>query len=84
MSGRVQGVGYRASCARQADLLGLFGHARNLDDGRVEVVASGPAEAVEALVDWCRAGPRGAEVTELTELPGGTPPAGGGPRFSVR
>lgn len=72
VAGRVQGVGYRAACAREAARLGLGGHARNLPDGRVEVVATGAAEHVAALLDWCRVGPPGARVADvaLEEAPG--------------
>ena len=66
VGGRVQGVFYRASCRREAQRLGVAGWARNLDDGRVEVVAEGPTEAVEALVAWCRQGPPSALVTGVT------------------
>ncbi len=48
--GRVQGVGFRWWTRAVAKELGLAGHARNLDDGRVEVVAQGPARAVDELV----------------------------------
>jgi acylphosphatase len=50
VSGSVQGVGYRAFVARQAAGRGLAGSATNLADGRVEVVAEGPADDVHALV----------------------------------
>ena len=64
-SGRVQGVFFRASAREQALRLGLRGHARNLDDGRVEVVAAGDAEAIEALAAWLRHGPPRAQVASL-------------------
>jgi acylphosphatase len=51
VSGQVQGVGYRAFVGREADRRGLAGSATNLPDGRVEVVAVGPAADVRALVD---------------------------------
>jgi acylphosphatase len=51
VSGRVQGVGYRAHVGREAGRLGLAGSATNLPDGRVEVVAVGPPDDVRALVD---------------------------------
>jgi acylphosphatase len=51
VSGHVQGVGYRWFVRRLASSAGVAGSARNLPDGRVEVVVEGPAEAVEALVD---------------------------------
>ena len=63
--GRVQGVWYRGSCAEQAQAIGVFGWARNLPDGRVEIVAEGDAEALDRLVEWCRHGPPAARVTAV-------------------
>lgn len=51
VSGRVQGVGFRYWVQRRAEPLGLAGSATNLGDGRVEVVAEGPREACETLLD---------------------------------
>ncbi len=65
LSGRVQGVYYRASTQREARRLGVAGYAKNLRDGSVEVWAQGDAAAVDALVGWCRGGPPRAEVTRL-------------------
>ena len=65
VAGRVQGVWYRASAARNASELGLTGWVRNLPDGRVELVAEGDAESVDALLVWCRRGPPLARVTGL-------------------
>jgi acylphosphatase len=65
VSGRVQGVFYRQGCKREADRLGVTGWAKNLDDGRVEVVAEGEEAAVDALVAWCRTGPPRALVTKV-------------------
>ena len=62
VGGRVQGVGYRESCRRQAERLGLSGWVRNRADGSVEVVFEGPSESVDAAVAWCREGPRWASV----------------------
>jgi acylphosphatase len=62
----VQGVFYRASTSERAEQLGLSGWVRNLDDGRVELAASGDAEAVEALVAWLWDGPPRARVTAVT------------------
>lgn len=62
VSGRVQGVFFRASTREQAQRLGLSGHAKNLDDGSVEVVAAGDPEAIDALADWLRQGPPLARV----------------------
>jgi acylphosphatase len=60
--GRVQGVGYRAWTAWQAQTLGLAGWVRNRADGTVEAVFAGPAEAVEDMVSRCATGPRLARV----------------------
>ena len=65
ISGRVQGVFYRASVQEEAQRLGLLGEAGNLPDGRVEVSAEGVREAVEELIAWCRRGPPAAEVENV-------------------
>ena len=65
IEGRVQGVFFRARTRDQARRLGVRGWVRNLPDGRVEVLACGPREAVEALVDWCHVGPPHAVVTRV-------------------
>jgi acylphosphatase len=52
VSGRVQGVFYRATCVREATRRGLRGFARNLADGRVEVLACGEESAVNEFVAW--------------------------------
>lgn len=62
VTGRVQGVFYRDSCRRQADRLAVAGWVRNRPDGTVEAVFEGPPDAVTAMVDWCRRGPRTARV----------------------
>ena len=63
--GRVQGVFFRASTAREARRLGLSGHALNLDDGSVEVLARGPSAAVASLRAWLRTGPPMARVERV-------------------
>ena len=63
VAGRVQGVFYRASARNEAQRLGLTGYAKNLLDGRVEVVACGDKRAVETLREWLRKGPPDAQVT---------------------
>ena len=60
--GSVQGVFFRATCAREAALRGVAGWVRNLPDGSVEAVFEGEAHAVEAMTGWCRRGPEGANV----------------------
>ncbi|MFV8755297.1 acylphosphatase [Nannocystaceae bacterium ST9] len=60
--GIVQGVGYRAATAVQARALGLHGWVRNREDGSVELIAEGSREQLDALIEWCRVGPRMAEV----------------------
>ena len=65
VAGRVQGVFYRASTRARAQSLGVTGHARNLADGRVEVLACGTPEAVQALCDWLWDGPPAAHVTAV-------------------
>ncbi|MTW21147.1 acylphosphatase [Allochromatium palmeri] len=63
VGGHVQGVFFRASTREQAMRLGVTGYARNLNDGRVEVLACGEAAAVAQLRDWLRSGPAMAQVT---------------------
>jgi acylphosphatase len=65
VEGRVQGVWYRASTREQAQQLGLNGYARNLPDGRVEVLACGAVEAVAQLQEWLWQGPTAAKVTAV-------------------
>ena len=72
VSGRVQGVGYRAFAARTARGLGLSGGASNLSDGRVLVVAEGPAHALDRLEAALWEGPRFARV-QTVETSGATP-----------
>jgi acylphosphatase len=62
VSGRVQGVFFRASAVETARSLELRGFTRNLADGRVEVVAAGAADALDALEKWLRQGPPLARV----------------------
>ena len=65
VSGKVQGVFFRASTREQALRLGLSGSARNLADGRVEVVAAGDEAAIEALARWLHKGPPTSRVESV-------------------
>jgi len=65
ITGRVQGVFFRASTERKAQQLGITGYARNLPDGSVEVLACGEASAVEDLKLWLWTGPPAAQVKDV-------------------
>ncbi len=65
ISGRVQGVWFRAGTREQALALGLSGYARNLLDGRVEVLAQGEPAALDALQRWLQRGPPLARVERV-------------------
>jgi acylphosphatase len=68
VEGRVQGVFFRASARAQAMELGLRGYARNLHDGRVEVLAVGDVQALEHLAEWLKHGPPHAQVEKLERM----------------
>ncbi len=65
ISGRVQGVNFRASTRDEARRSNVRGWVRNLDDGRVEAVFEGPRAAVHRLVSWSHSGPIGAHVDHV-------------------
>lgn len=65
VSGQVQGVFYRDSCRRRAEEKGIAGAARNLPDGRVEVLLEGDEDAVEHMIEWCRRGSDMARVDSV-------------------
>ena len=65
VTGRVQGVAFRANCQRTAEQLGAHGWVRNRPDGAVELAAEGPPEAIDRLVEWCRRGPPVARVRNV-------------------
>lgn len=81
VSGRVQGVFFRASTREQAQRLGLRGHARNLPDGRVEVLAVGADDAIEQLEQWLQHGPPSARVDHVERAPAESEGLAGG--FSI-
>ncbi len=82
LRGRVQGVGFRYFTRRLAISMGLRGTVRNLSDGTVEVLVSGPAGAVESFVSALTEGPPGARVTGVEEEPLVRLPAGEGFQIS--
>jgi acylphosphatase len=81
ISGRVQGVGFRAWTAREAQRLDLSGWVRNTREGDVEAVFCGPAGVVDTMLERCRRGPASARVTDIREL-GAAEPATGA--FAIR
>lgn len=64
--GKVQGVFFRASAKKEAEALGLTGHAKNMDDGTVFIEVEGEEGALRRFSDWCRRGPAHAKVTDVT------------------
>jgi acylphosphatase len=78
VTGRVQGVSYRAWTQSEARVRGLAGWVRNRADGSVEAVFSGPSDVVGEMVALCRSGPAGARVADVTARDGGDLPPGGG------
>lgn len=67
ISGRVQGVGYRDWLVREARRNGLSGWVRNRADGTVEALLAGEQDAVQSVLNACRGGPSGAQVTNIDE-----------------
>ena len=65
--GYVQGVFFRDSCRREARSLGVAGRVTNRPDGAVEAIFEGEPDAVAAMVEWCRHGPRGAGVESVED-----------------
>lgn len=70
VKGRVQGVFFRASAQEAAVECGVKGWVRNTEEGDVELMASGSAEALQRFVAWCRQGPRRAMVSDVVIEPG--------------
>ena len=81
ISGRVQGVWYRAWTEKEAAGLGLDGWVRNLSDGSVEALFSGPEAVVRDMIGRCRSGPPLAEVTNIAETSAEMPAEKG---FAIR
>jgi acylphosphatase len=77
VSGKVQGVFFRASARDEAQRLNLSGHAKNLDDGSVEVIACGDVANIDALERWLQKGPASARVDRVARfIESATPPRG--------
>ena len=68
ISGRVQGVFYRAHTKKKADEIGLNGWVRNLDDGKIEAVFEGSKEKVDEMIKWCWEGSVGSRVTSVKPI----------------
>jgi acylphosphatase len=83
VGGRVQGVYYRGSAAHRARELGVRGYARNLADGRVEVVACGGASAVESFVAWLWTGSSASHVTSVEVIDEACDPSGLAEHFTT-
>ncbi len=67
INGLVQGVCYRISAQMKATELGLSGIARNLSDGRVEIIVKGCEDDLNSYINWCHCGPAMAQVTEVLQ-----------------
>ena len=65
ISGRVQGVWYRATTRDKAKQLGLTGWVKNTFDGKVEAMFEGEEDIIKEMIAWCREGPRLADVTDV-------------------
>lgn len=66
VTGRVQGVGFRAACIRQAHKMGVTGWVRNAADHSVEAMLQGPHDQVDRMLSWLLTGPPGARVDEVS------------------
>ncbi len=82
VTGLVQGVGYRAQFAAEAQRLGLGGWVRNCSDGSVEASVCGSMERVQQITEWARHGPRAAQVRSIRITD--TEDIGCSPDFDVR
>jgi len=69
ISGRVQGVWYRASIKQKADALGIMGWVRNTVEGNVEAVFEGEQAVIDEMITWCWQGPPLARVSDIKILP---------------
>lgn len=65
VSGRVQGVFFRANAKEEAERLELKGYAKNLDNGSVEILVQGKEDRIGQFIKWCEEGPKSATVTNI-------------------
>lgn len=84
VTGRVQGVGYRAWCKSTARKMDLKGWVRNLDNGSVEVVLTGGSEQVDMMTQKCHEGPMAAAVLMVRKTPIKSAPPAGLNDFEIR
>ncbi len=82
ISGRVQGVGFRANARQKAQAYGIKGWIKNLFDGRVEAVVEGEQDSVQKMVNYLKRGPSFANVTDV-EI-NDEPPTGNFNTFSIK
>lgn len=66
ISGHVQGVGYRFSCKRMAQVFGVKGYVKNLPDGNVYILAKGNTTQLNLFINWCHTGPANARVSNVS------------------
>ena len=83
ISGRVQGVCFRACTRDQAQALNLSGWVRNLSDGRVEALFEGPSEVIDQMLEWCKEGAPSSSVSDLEVFKEETS-MGNGNAFEIR
>ena len=83
VSGRVHGVYYRATAAQRARQLGVRGYARNLADGRVEILACGDAQAVAQFVGWLWIGSSASKVTSVEVVEAAPDPESVAAEFAI-
>jgi len=65
VSGKVQGVFFRSFAKEKADLFGIRGYAKNLENGKLEICVAGSINLLDRFVDYIKKGPSGAEVTDV-------------------
>jgi acylphosphatase len=69
IKGKVQGVYYRYAAKEEADKLGITGWVQYINEGRVEIMATGTQEDLDQFIEWCNKGPEKAYVTDVIVTP---------------